>query len=299
MSIVSVKRIRANRNSTLDLRLMRAQTGYQVITDDPETSELEIRRADGIPRVGDLHPEEPRLSVVYVETGDPDDSGLVWRDVKVKYEAQVNGKNEGDNTGPLDLPAEISGAGRKTQEPIDIDLNSNIICNAVGEPFDPPVTETFTDLELTVTKNFANIDIVDLQDYVNAWNSDTFLGFIPGQCLMDDIRWTRVVTPSLIYYRVTFVVLVRKPEVSGQDVTTVWWKRIKNEGYYYKNSDGKIVRALDDAGKPTVLPVPLKLNGERITATAESNGFPTFSQTVPFLDFKTKKDKVFASLNIF
>ncbi len=296
MAIVSVKRLRGKRNSSSDLKSMRAQQGWQVVTDDVTTSEIQVKRAPGIPRVGDPHPEDMRLTVVNIETGDPDDSGYVWNDVKAKYEALTNGGTEDAPISPLDLPAEISGGGRKVSEMIDRDVNQTVIANTVGEPFDPPITETFTDQEITIVKNFATYDPVEMQKYYNNTNADNFLGFPPGTVLIDDIRFKRVVTPTLIYYQVTFIVLVRLPVFEGDAPETAWERRIKNEGYYYKNAAGDIVRAVDKDDKPVVLPVPLKSDGTRVPVTAGNP--PVFDGEIFFRVFKTKKTRAFAPLNI-
>lgn len=299
MAILSVKRMRRNRNSSQDLKTMRAQTCYQVITDDPATSEIQIRRAPGMPRVGDPHPDDLRLTVVNIETGDPDDSGVAWNDVKVKYEALVNGAAEETVTSPLDLPAEVSWGGRKTQEPIDMDILNNPIVNTVGEPFDPPIVETFTDQEITITKNLATWDPVAMQTYFNAVNQDAFLGFRPGTVLMDELKAKRIVTPTLVYWAATFVMLVRVAPPDGAPPEMSWARRIKNEGFYC--SDGgtptpKIIRALDASNKPVVLPVPLKADGTRVLVTP--GPIPTFSGGIFYINFPTKKPLPFAALNI-
>lgn len=123
----------------------------------------------------------------------------------------------------------------KSQEQIDVDVNGDPICTVNGEQFDPPVTEDVHDIQVVFGKNMNNRNQA-LIDAAGCTNTDVFLGYAPGQCMIDQVSCKYLTDPNNgnDYWRQTTTVLIRRtpPQNPGNlQNGDLWKKRIRAEGY--------------------------------------------------------------------
>ena len=232
--------------------------------------------------VGTLAPEILAFPGV-PQTGEPHTWGdqLVCRGCRVRFTGPASGEvtanyeraraieeNEEQNSGssPLDEPAQIRVGTTKTEAPVDEDINGEPIVTVNNEPI-YGVTRQFSDTQLQITKNlsvaqFALTAVSSFNDHVN---SAAFLGFPPGRLKLDDIQAEQVNEEDLAYWRVTAVILDRRPVFTTDE--RAWWKRVRHEGFRVNNGtamDPKIENAVDRNADPVTSPVLLDENGMRI-----------------------------------
>jgi hypothetical protein len=131
----------------------------------------------------------------------------------------------------------------ETEEPIDIDINGDPICTVAGEQFDPPLTETFYDVQFVESFNKNDFQQA-LQDSVGRVNQNAWKVYQPGQALLKSVNQKYFHDPKTgdNYWRITNTVLIRVQKANDVEWLEVWDKRIRAEGYLAKNSDGQVVR---------------------------------------------------------
>jgi hypothetical protein len=231
--------------------------GFQVLTDDPDTSHIEVENAVDVRELGELYPGSTYARCVSLK---PTRLGPVFWLVEASY--------EGDNEFELNRPI-IRKASVTSSEPIDRDWNGRAIVNVNDEAVEG-LSRDVSDTVITVTRNFESVNDDLVLDYLEATNSDTWYGYTVGRARLTSyqaeqmFRNERDVTG---YWKVTATIQCRR----GYGDTTpdkAWHKRYRNEGLYEKvtiaGSD-YILRAVDDAGAPVTKPVLLKEDGTRET----------------------------------
>jgi len=212
----------------------------------------------------------------------------IYFEGEISYDAL--GPNQNDR--PENQHAQISSVIEKVDEPVDEDANGNPLQNKAGEPFDPPLTRRYSDRVFTIRKNVEEFNAEFFDQYNDVVNSDEFLGYKPGQCLMDGISGTLVWQDDYEYWEIEAVVRVRRPP-AGRHPKKTWFWRVRHEGYYVLAPDAnnvlKAVRRLSPLdGQPCSVPLPLKDDG-----TAEDD--PTVGH---FLEFKRYETMDFGALNL-
>lgn len=170
---------------------------------------------------------------------------------------------------PLTVPALITFDTYSSDELIDEDTNGNAIATANGELFQG-VTRQVSDLQITITKNFASFTPSAFYTYIDSVNSDVFIGFPAGTVRCAGISAREIVQDDWRYWEVTVVFLARKPYRTSN--ARAWWVRVRHEGFYVRKVDpfGNLPdgreRATDDQDppQPVVQPVFLAENGDKL-----------------------------------
>jgi len=176
-----------------------------------------------------------------------------------------------DNDDPVLQPPEISYNTITSNEPTDTALGGVPIATATGELYEG-ISKKISDLGVTIKKNYAIFDPGVFWNYINTVNNDTFLGFAPGVCMVDDISATLKVQEDFEYWEVTVKIIIRYPFEAEPD--QAWDLRLRHQGYYrldneydkdtgapLLDADGneifKKIRCVDDDELPTTQPIPL------------------------------------------
>jgi hypothetical protein len=223
--------------------------GFQVLVDDPDTSQIDVENADGLPVLGELYPGSTYARCVSLT---PTRLGPIFWLVEASY--------QGDNEFELNRPI-IKKGSVTSSEPIDRDWNGKAIVNVNNEPVDG-ISRDVSDTVITVTRNFETVNDDLVLDYLEATNSDTWYGYTAGRAKLTSyqadqlFRNERDVTG---YWKVTATIQCRRG-YGDTSPAQAWYKRVRNEGLYIKDGD-RLVRAPDGNKAPTTKPVLLKEDG--------------------------------------
>jgi hypothetical protein len=182
----------------------------------------------------------------------------------------------------------------KSQEQIDVDVNGDPIVTVNGEQFDPPISEDVHDVQVVYGKNVIDRNQT-LIDAAGCTNSDPFLQYAPGQCMIDQVSFKYFTDPDTgdVYWRQTVTILIRRapPGNPGNLLNgDLWKKRIRAEGYKVKVAGDETPRnAKDGEGNSSAVPVL------HDTATGELIEDPAQAQ---WYYFKTRGEVAFQPLKI-
>ena len=146
-------------------------------------------------------------------------------------------------------------------EPIGVEMTTDIrskkaITNSSGEPLDPPHVEDVQDIILRATWNVWAFNPIGAANYINAVNSDTFLGFSPGDAkvLVYFGREIKAIT-GYKYVEVTVEIQFREDD---------WMLRFADQGFRTKDDEGVFTEITDEGGKRISEPVLLDGAGQKL-----------------------------------
>lgn len=238
-----------------------ARRSFTVVSDAPTTdTAYGAKRATGIPRVRDPHPDDLSLRVVDVNAKRT--SHVMW-EVDVEYASQTAaGRN------PLDEPAVVRWGFVTADEPIDSDVSGKPIVTKNNERYDPPISAPASDLVLTIVRNVSTFDPGLARTYKNAVNSDTFIGQAAGTARLEGIEAESVTDEDFSYWKLTVEIRFRVGIRGGADAKA-WYRRVLHQGFIIRDAAGdaaaKWHRASDGHGGDSVVPVMLKSDGTQET----------------------------------
>ena len=296
MSIVNITEDDSVRTSTVSRGGRQAYRRFTVLMSAPGDGPIQARRANGIPRVGQPHPNDPFMFVEEVRC-EPVGSSRVLFQVDVTYATPraTGSLSANDQSSPLDDPPEIRWGAILTTEAIDRDLDGKPIVNSADEGFDPPVTTEVSDPVLYITRHQASFDPDTIRIYHNAVNTDTFYGAQPGRARMIDIRADLIQDhqSSFTYWRVSYVIQFRFDLPEGVEPEKAWYKRVLDQGFRTKSENTitgyrQYDAILTEAGIPVARPVALNGSGLRL----QDNVPPEWRE------FRVLKSASFGPLNL-
>jgi hypothetical protein len=221
--------------------------GYQILTDDPDTTLLEIYNAGGLPEMGDQHPD---IDAWVVNRKPTRVSPIFWM-VEIEYRGEF-----------FDLGgAEIEWGDVSTTEPIDQDWNGRAIVNVNNEYVDG-LTMDIADQTCTISRKFFFINTAAISAYRHSVNSDTFLDWPPGTARLVGYSAKNKYKQGALrdLWQVTARFQFRYPY--NTTAAQAWYKRYRNEGLK-ERKDGRLQRATDELMQEVTKPILLKANGER------------------------------------
>lgn len=222
---------------------------------------IEVKLYAAIPREGDYHPETLQLYVTSVKVAPAGNTNILF-DVDVSYGSRKKKSNEDPSTPPYELPVEISWKALTTDEAVDEDRNGEPIAVPFTNELITGITRPVTDIVGVFKKNYAGFDPSSIYVYNNATNSDTFAGFAPGTGMVKNIEATLGVGADIPFWAVTVEIHFRVPYRTTD--AKAWWKRVICQGFYEKDTEGNIVRAMDDEKTPVSTAVLIdKVDGTR------------------------------------
>ncbi len=235
---------------------------YQVTSAATDTL-ASVLDATNLPLMNDIYPGTDQ---VRVKRRAPRQVGPTFWHVEIVYEGPIFPAFE---KGPLDVPPIIKWGKVESDEPVDQDRNGNPIVTANGEPIEG-VTKKISDITVSITRNYASIDLAATHQYLHSVNSDTFLGFSAGTGRMTQFSATEKFEDAIGgWFEVNAVIQFRFPY--NTTPARAWWARVLHEGYYIKDASGMIKRAQDDDGKDRTKPVLLKSDGTIETNSANAH----------------------------
>lgn len=260
---------------------------YQV-EHTPDTTELQIRAASGIPQLRSFYPG------TYVPcVGTPITKvGPAFSILTARYEGET-GPNQQTESPENMLPIYVWSDTTST-EPIDEDWDGKPIVTANGEPISG-VTMELADQTLTVTRNYLAFSPWLTHQYRHSVNSDVFASYPPGTARLVQFSASSEYsdTRNFSYWKVNAKIQFRYPY--NTTPARAWWARVRHEGYYIREGS-KIVRAVDCNKEPTVKPVLLKADGTR-NLKAGSN-CEDDDDTAQWLEFKRYNSLPYSTLGL-
>lgn len=206
--------------------------------------------------------------------------------IDVTYSSKPITANEwATAANPLTTPWDIEWFMVEHEDVIEAAFDDNgqqtvPIINAVGDPPDPPMTESHYFQGLRITRYEATFNENNAWDYTGAVNSDYFRGYPPKAVKMTKIDGRRVIAANgFICWQVTYEMLFNY---------FTWTRRALHHGYHYYDSDGVKTQVTDGHGAPSPQPACLNLDGTLVPKYGEKK----------YIYFNTLRAKPFASLNL-
>lgn len=250
------------------------QEAYQV-TCTPDTTELEIYQAPGIPPAGSSFPNFP---FVLADKAQLQRVSPIYWIVTISYSGEI-GPSEGGGDGesqpfssPINAPPRIDWDDVETQEEIDEDFDGKPIQTANKEPIEG-VKALFADQTVTIRRNMLFFSPYIQARYRRATNSDEFLGWPPGTAKLMKLSASNVIDKTIGYWEVNAQIQFRYPYRTTPD--KAWYARVRHEGYYERvdmtgpSASSRIVRAVDGNKEPVQRKVLLDEEGYRLADGAD------------------------------
>ncbi len=262
MSVVSVTQMWSQNGSTSTCPKADATDvtysiteAYQVVT-TVGTTLAEVEAATDLPQKGQQYSDGRAAFVTSVNPVQL--SPILW---------QVNIGYTGESADPDTV--EVSWTNVTSTEAIDRDYSGNAIVTANIEPVDG-LTMEICDTVAIIKKKFLTIDLYAIQLYLEATNSDTFLGWPAGTARLLDFSAENKFKygQAQEQWTVTARVQFRRGR-AGATNAQAWYKRWRHEGFYVRAApSGAIFRARDANGLETNRPVLLDTDGVQETDPA-------------------------------
>lgn len=257
---------------------------YDIVVDDPTTTETAILSHGSVVKVGDAHPDNSYLRVI---------QRRLVRVAPTKYELVAGygaPGGAGTDVNPLALPPEIEFDAIAQEEAIDEDIDGKAIIMRTGEEFSPRITELVYIPVLRVRRNVAWIDPYTMATYRNATNSDTWYGMPPGTVKVARLVARRRTFSALTYWEVDGEFHMKLNYGGSSSPARAWWKRVLAQGFKVNVDDDLLgfgyvtVHAFGKDGKPVTKPVLHDIEtGYEITDNTEAQWYEF--QTKPSLPF--------------
>lgn len=224
---------------------------WQVLTDGTDHSPAYIEQVGplfGLPSIGSIH--RSGLEVLCTNI-DPKRKTPNYFEVDVSYEGATD----------EDAEVDVQWSNATTTEPIDRDWAGRAIVTANKEQVDG-LSRDIADHVAVITKKFRFINIFATGQYLQAVNSDTFLGWPPGTARLVGYNAQNKFKYGAAQelWTVTARFQFRYP-YNNTTAAQAWNKRWRHEGMLVKFPDGTITRAIDDMKQPVTRPVLLKSDG--------------------------------------
>lgn len=230
---------------------------FTIVAPDVGYTPVDALAAFGLPAMNDPHPSTPSLRV---RNRDVNQTGPMYFEATISYEAQVNDPND-PAQNPLSRPPVISFSSVTQEVEIDKDINDLPIQTINGEPI-VGVTAPFTDLVITVQRNLPSFNPESISTYTNKVNSAAWYGLPAGTVRIMGINATSVFSEDFAYWDVTIEFQVRRGQGTVEDAKA-WWHRTAHQGYLVWDGT-ELAHALDNAGNTVAQPVMIQ--------TAEDDG---------------------------
>ena len=254
---------------------------FTVLFDDNSDPILVPQQAVDAPNIPIIYDPHPFSSFLFVKSKHARAVGgnVLLQEVTVNYEFREN---------PLAKVPEISFSHIASNEPIEEDVEGELIANSADEKFDPYITVDVYDLIVRITRNEATYDLNRAAELIGSINNDIFLGYDPGKVRINVLDGVETRVGQLFYFVVDYEFQIRFQSRGGVD--TNWKRRVLDEGYREltgENDDGtpKYEEITDDKGDKVTAAVKLDGLG-RILAKAADPEFLEFDvhESFPFAD---------------
>lgn len=268
---------------------------YQVIAD--ATDELpDILNAPNLPKIGEQYKGSPTIRV---QTIKPNQQSPVFWIIEIEYKGSFGGGSyvqTGSIEGsPLDMPPKVRWGKADRQVLVHEDVDGKAIVSPATGEWIPDVMRDLHDITLSVTRNYAGVDLAATHRYLHSVNSDVFRGFPPGTARLVSFsaeeKWSETHGG---YYQVDAEVVFRWPYNTTPN--KAWYARVPHAGFLEMVPDtrpgeeGNLrpVRAKDWSGQETAQKVFLDVDGVRLTSF----------ELPEFLEFKLYEPLTYSALGL-
>jgi len=253
---VSLIQEQENRSSSHNIKNERTYSRTWLVetdtaTDDAVTVENAWVSSTGIV-AGVAHPNDSGAVAKEISTSCDSEDGKSWT-VSCSY-----GLWDEDDTNPLNQPADVQYSFNTFEKIVERDQQNNAIVNSAQDPFSDPVNIDDSRLVVTITQNQASFNVSMAAAYVNAVNSDAYLGCAPRQWKCASIGATKEYDAEYgAYYKCTATLEFR---VEKYDI------KILDQGT--RELDGGVKKNILVGGAPVTDPVLLDGNGGKLDVAA-------------------------------
>jgi len=268
MAIIQVREVHLNRShiarSTGERQFTRH---FQVLTDNPRTSQLQVRLATGIPRLFDIYNtgvESDNWCFVESVKVDQEPNDLKFWYITIFYNSvsidpqrtrplnQTPGSSGQPSTPPTSEPDQFAWSSETFKKAVTEDINGDQMENTVGDPFYPPHLIDDFRLILTVTRNQATFNGPSILTDKGTVNSFAWNGFPPLYVLLYDIDAQTKFQDNVRYWQVKYVFKIG---------TTPWNPTlILNRGFNKVNDIGPLHPSQPIISKTTAQPTRIPHN---------------------------------------
>jgi hypothetical protein len=182
------------------------------------------------------------------------------------------------------------------------DLDGNPFVDTAGTPFDPPPERPIWVDEITVERYESSMNRAGDRQYINAYNSDSWLDAEPGEAFIHNIAAVEVFEFNAYWFRRTFTILVSPriqisgtvagPNSGGSPFVGAWdYECVLNQGPQYLAKSGP------NKGKPQPVSAGGYVDGR--AKMLDANGAVLVDVKNPvYLKFRTKNKASFGDLNL-
>ena len=256
---------------------------FYVTTDDDDDGPRVVLANGNLPQPGDMYIGGNDVDTsAFAKEADCQRHPEVKRRWTATYMYDTKFEESQNQPNPLDRPPEVNFSFQSFEEPLDKDKNNKAMVNAAGKPFEG-VTKTRSIPVLQITRNEVGFSMPSDIDYIDKLNSDTFFGFAPGKCKMQNISARRRFENEIQYYERTY-------EVTIAPTSDDWQKVLLNAGYMKRTAAGSTVLEHIIMGDKTAASEPqlLSTGGETVVVSTDAN----------YKIFDIYDEKAFAPLNL-
>lgn len=290
MSIESVNEIHNGRDGSdsVDSGVEAYTRVFRVITGTNLTEADEVKKAAGIPLLGEPYPDNINATCTRRHPKNDSTSKRVWR-VTCSYKSVA--LNGATSPIPTDDPAVITWGTEIIQKPIytgatpavgptrTFQANQGTILNSAGDFFDPLPEVDDARIVATVTKNVGYVSAA-IFDYINKTNDATF--FLDGVSVPKDFARIRSVNITSLQWRNSIpfrtVTLRLLFGPVSEEILDAGFRQRTGVGAPQTKIPGLVTPALLDGGMPIENPTPE--NAKYITyfpyATADFSTLPLY-----------------------
>lgn len=249
------------------------------------------------PLAGAATESDPASFLQGIDISHDKDDGLSYRivlDYKPIDPAQTGADSGGGAIlnnwimAPWTAPPSLDWASEQVEWAITHDRDGEPILNTAGDPFDPPILDSFSIPIATVSRVEKSYNPLWIPNYENTTNKNAWLGWAAETVLCKSIAGSRFIDPDWgVLWNVTYSYAF-KPTVKAVDDTVIqagWDAYVLNAGLREKK-DGKL-RPIHLGNAPTSTPLPLDDDG-KYNPTGEPK----------YLTFKVKRTSDFDDFNM-
>lgn len=251
---------------------------YTALAGSATDTEYDVLSHPDCPKLGQAMLGNPWYRCVSVEAHRRS-SVLLW-DIVAEYESIA-----APDKSPIDTAPKINRRTIWVDEPIDTDINGDLICTVNRERYEG-ITERFPIFVYDVQRAVPMFDDRAWRAYAGSVNNDNWGPFQPGEVLLFDLQADEVSNDDYTYFQVKAEFHTKEPPVGATPAQT-WHKRILHQGFYVNTLGSPpsqiVAHAEDDEGNKVTKPVLLDANGEIITDS--SNAVWNFYETKSSMSF--------------
>lgn len=198
---------------------------YQV-THEADDTRADIFDHEDMPQQGDLFSEGgASLPGIFCKRRSLERRSPIYSVVTVEWSGEYGPTGFTDD--PLNKEPEIVRTNRLVSAEVDQDFYGRPITNSVGDPVKGVVTDV-SDFSISITRNYATIDIFAIRAYLRSHNSDDFDGWPAGTARFRTYTAKEIKYNDSSYHEVTAVVEFREPYNTAP--ARAWFARYRNEG---------------------------------------------------------------------